>query len=80
MVALIGPFATRNYELRQAWKGATVVVDLCAEVWLVGVISNFLDALKPFLIFTFSSFAFPLLIVSDFRFIYRYYNCLRSSN
>ena len=40
MVALIGPFATRNFELRQAWKGATVEVDLCAEVWLVGVISN----------------------------------------
>lgn len=79
MVALIGPFATRNYELRQAWKGATVVVDLCAEVWLVGVISNFLDTLN-FSDFTFSSFAFPLLIVSDFRFIYRYYNCLRSSN
>ena len=48
MVALIGPFATRNYELRQAWKGATVVVDLCAEVWLVGVISNFLDTLNFF--------------------------------
>jgi hypothetical protein len=39
-----------------------------------------LDTLKPFLVFTFSPFAFSLLIVSDFRFIYRYYNCLRSSN
>ena len=29
-----GPPATRSYELRQAWKGATVVVDLCAGVWL----------------------------------------------
>ena len=29
-----GPLATISYELRQAWKGATVVVDLCAEVWL----------------------------------------------
>ena len=29
-----GPPATINYELRQARKGATVVVDLCAGVWL----------------------------------------------
>ena len=29
-----GPLATISYELRQARKGATVVVDLCAEVWL----------------------------------------------
>ena len=37
MVALTGPLATANYEPRQARKGATVVVTLCAEVWLVRV-------------------------------------------
>jgi hypothetical protein len=55
MVALIGPFATRNFELRQAWKGATVEVDLCAEVWLVGVISNFLGYVLS-LVFCFNCF------------------------
>jgi hypothetical protein len=29
-----GPPATINDELRQARKGATVVMDLCAGVWL----------------------------------------------
>ena len=29
-----GPLATINNEPRQARKGATVVMDLCAEVWL----------------------------------------------
>ncbi len=37
MVARAGPLATVNYKLRQAWKGATVVVDPCAGVWLVRV-------------------------------------------
>ena len=37
MVAPIGPLATVSRESRQARKGATVVVILCAEVWLVGV-------------------------------------------
>jgi hypothetical protein len=37
MVALTGPLATASRESRQARKGATVVVTLCAEVWLVGV-------------------------------------------
>jgi hypothetical protein len=37
MVSLIGPLATASRESRQARKGATVVVMLCAEVWLVGV-------------------------------------------
>ena len=37
MVALIGPLAMANHEPRQARKGATVVVTLCAEVWLVRV-------------------------------------------
>jgi hypothetical protein len=37
MVALTGPLATASREPRQARKGATVVVTLCAEVWLVRV-------------------------------------------
>ena len=51
MVALIGPLATIHYELRQARKGATVVVDLCAEVWLVRVISI---SRSPFLLHSLS--------------------------
>ena len=39
MVALTGPLATASREPRQARKGATVVVTLCAEVWLLGVIA-----------------------------------------
>ena len=39
MVSLIGPLATASHESRQARKGATVVVTLCAEVWLLGVIA-----------------------------------------
>ncbi|MFT4920799.1 MAG: hypothetical protein ACI8RU_003436, partial [Zhongshania aliphaticivorans] len=27
----------RDSELRQAWKGATVVIISCAGVWLVGL-------------------------------------------
>ena len=30
----VGPFATIEYEPRQAWKGAAVIFDSCAEVWL----------------------------------------------
>jgi hypothetical protein len=41
MVTLFGPLATASYELRQARKGATVVVTLCAEVWLLRVIAIF---------------------------------------
>jgi len=37
MVSLTGPLATASRESRQARKGATVVVTLCAEVWLVRV-------------------------------------------
>ena len=40
MVAPSGPLATVDYESRQARKGATVVVTLGAEVWLLGVIAN----------------------------------------
>jgi hypothetical protein len=32
----VGPLAMVSYELRQAWKGATVIVKSCAEVWLAG--------------------------------------------
>ena len=46
MVALTGPLATASREPRQARKGATVVVTLCAEVWLVRV-----TAIIPALIF-----------------------------
>jgi len=42
MVALTGPLATASRESRQARKGATVVVTLCAEVWLVRVTAIFL--------------------------------------
>lgn len=45
MVAPVGPLATISYEPRQARKGATVVVDSCAGVWLAGVISNNTDIL-----------------------------------
>ena len=34
MVSLVGSLAMIGYELRQAWKGATVVADSCAGVWL----------------------------------------------
>ncbi len=34
LVSLVGPRAMLGYELRQARKGATVVVDSCAVVWL----------------------------------------------
>ena len=37
MATCIGPLATINCELRQAWKGATVTVTSCAGVWLVQV-------------------------------------------
>jgi hypothetical protein len=37
MVSLTGPLATASRESRQARKGATVVVTLCAEVCLVRV-------------------------------------------
>ena len=40
MVTLSSPLAIISYELRQAWKGATVITDLCAGVWLVRVTAN----------------------------------------
>ena len=39
MVAPVGPLATLGSEPRQARKGATVVADACAGVWLVGAAS-----------------------------------------
>ena len=42
MVAPAGPLATIDGKLRQARKGATVIADSCAEVWLVGVHHQFL--------------------------------------
>jgi len=44
MVAPIGPLAIISCELRQARKGATVAVTLCAGVWLIGVATQFLFA------------------------------------
>ena len=41
-VTLVGPPAMISYEPRQARKGATVIADSCAEVWLVGVHHQFL--------------------------------------
>ncbi len=37
----IGPPAMINCELRQARKGATVAIDSCAGMWLVGPPPNF---------------------------------------
>ena len=39
MVAPFGPLAAASCKPRQARKGATVVVTLCAEVRLLGVIA-----------------------------------------
>ncbi len=39
MVAPVGPPATRNCEPRQARKGATVAMDVCAGMWLAGAIA-----------------------------------------
>ena len=51
MVALTGPLATASREPRQARKGATVVVTLCAEVWLVRVTAIFPLDLSLFVLF-----------------------------
>lgn len=40
MVSLAGPLAMIGCEPRQAWKGATVIADSCAVVWLAGGASN----------------------------------------
>ena len=52
MVASTGPLATIDGKLRQARKGATVAIDSCAGVWLVGVHHPFPSVLKS----RFSSF------------------------
>ena len=49
MVALIGPLAMIDGELRQAWKGATVTIDSCAGVWLVWVATLMLSLSFVFL-------------------------------
>ena len=49
-----GPSATIDSELRQARKGATVIIDSCAGVWLFG--------LPPFLFVTLLLPVFALLI------------------
>jgi hypothetical protein len=48
MVASMGPLATIDGKFRQAWKGATVAIDSCAGVWLVGVHHQFLLFLTLF--------------------------------
>ena len=40
MASLVGPRAMIGYEPRQARKGATVVADSCAAVWLARVASS----------------------------------------
>ena len=40
LVTLVGPHAMISYKPRQARKGATVVADSCAAVWLAGVASD----------------------------------------
>jgi len=40
MVSLVGPRAMVGYESRQARKGATVVTDSCAVVWLTRATTN----------------------------------------
>ncbi len=37
MAIPVGPLATLDDEPRQARKGATVIVKVCAGVWLAGV-------------------------------------------
>lgn len=41
MVACVGPLATIDRELSQAWKGAAVAVDSGAGVWLAQVATQF---------------------------------------
>ena len=57
MVASTGPLATIDGKLRQARKGATVAIDSCAGVWLVGVHHQFPSFLK---------FRFPSFLKSRF--------------
>jgi|GEM_PF-5333823 len=65
MVAPTGSHAMIHHEPRQARKGATVVIDSCAEVMLVGAISIFtltllfLQVIMPAL--------FTLLVGQKFR-------------
>ena len=40
LVTLVGPHAMISYKPRQARKGATVVADSCAAVWLARAASS----------------------------------------
>ena len=40
LVSFVGPRAMISYKPRQARKGATVVADSCAAVWLARAASN----------------------------------------
>jgi len=53
-VASMGPLATIDGKFRQAWKGATVAIDSCAGVWLVGVHHQFLLCSFPIFILLFA--------------------------
>gem|GEM_PF-1481386 len=50
MVTLSGPLATIDREPRQARKGATVVNQVCAGVWLVRVPTISFSARQPAII------------------------------
>ncbi len=67
MVAPAGPLATIHREPRQVRKEATVVVDSCAGVWLVEVISKYPLSVPCFLSLQYSQ------IVTDFPCVYGYH-------
>jgi hypothetical protein len=66
MVASMGPLATIDGKFRQAWKGATVAIDSCAGVWLVGVHHQFL------LFVTLFTLLFTLLFAPIFAPLFRH--------
>ncbi len=66
MVASTGPLATIDGKLRQARKGATVAIDSCAGVWLVGVHHQFPSFLK---------FRFPSFLKSRFSSFLKLISC-----
>lgn len=55
MVTSAGPLAMISCEPRQARKGATVVIDLCAGMWLVGPPPNlaFLHVFIPSVLYSY---------------------------
>jgi len=77
MVASMGPLATIDGKFRQAWKGATVAIDSCAGVWLVGVHHQF--SLFLFFSFLFLSFyLYDILPSAAFFAVYCFYSCAPS--